>query len=378
MGEDAHKGEGSRKRYGNVASVLGILCNVFLCIIKGLAGILSGSVAIIADAANNLSDAGSSVISLIGFAVSDKPADEEHPYGHARFEYLSCLAVAFVIFGIGIALLKSSVEKIIAPEAVEKSFVVFLILIISIIVKLWMSLFYRKVGKMISSSVLMANSKDSFNDVISTGAVFLTTLLYAVTDINLDGYVGLVVALFIMYAGFGVLKETFDNILGTVPDAALVRSITEKLNSYEGVLGIHDLVVHSYGPEKYFASVHVEVPYDVDILLSHDMIDNIEREFRENENINLVIHLDPIVTDDEEVNNLKAKTIEIVKEINSLYGVHDFRMVRGETHSNLIFDVGIPVGDKITEGELKEKISSEVGKIDEKLFCVITVDRNLV
>ena len=378
MGEGANEGEGSRKRYGNVASVLGILCNVFLCIIKGLAGILSGSVAIIADAANNLSDAGSSVISLIGFAVSDKPADEEHPYGHARFEYLSCLAVAFVIFGIGIALLKSSVEKIIAPEAVEKSFVVFLILIISIIVKLWMSLFYRKVGKMISSSVLMANSKDSFNDVISTGAVFLTTLLYAVTDINLDGYVGLVVALFIMYAGFGVLKETFDNILGTVPDAALVRSITEKLGSYEGVLGIHDLVVHSYGPEKYFASVHVEVPYDVDILLSHDMIDNIEREFRENENINLVIHLDPIVTDDEEVNNLKAKTIEIVKGINSLYGVHDFRMVRGETHSNLIFDVGIPVGDKITEGELKEKISSEVGKIDEKLFCVITVDRNLV
>lgn len=378
MGEGANEGEGSRKRYGNVASVLGILCNIFLCIIKGLAGLLSGSVAIIADAANNLSDAGSSVISLIGFAVSDKPADEEHPYGHARFEYLSCLAVAFVIFGIGIALLKSSVEKIIAPEAVEKSFVVFLILIISIIVKLWMSLFYRKVGKIISSSVLMANSKDSFNDVISTGAVFLTTLLYAVTDINLDGYVGLIVALFIMYAGFGVLKETFDNILGTVPDAALVRSITEKLNSYDGVLGIHDLVVHSYGPEKYFASVHVEVPYDVDILLSHDMIDNIEREFREIENINLVIHLDPIVTDDEEVNELKAKTVEIVKEINSLYGVHDFRMVRGETHSNLIFDVGIPVGDKITEGELKEKISSEVGKIDEKLFCVITVDRNLV
>ncbi len=378
MGEGANEGEGSRKRYGNVASVLGILCNVFLCIIKGLAGILSGSVAIIADAANNLSDAGSSVISLIGFAVSDKPADEEHPYGHARFEYISCLAVAFVIFGIGIALLKSSVEKIINPEAVEKSFVVFLILIISIIVKLWMSLFYRKVGKIISSSVLMANSKDSFNDVVSTGAVFLTTLLYTITDINLDGYVGLIVALFIMYAGFGVLKETFDNILGTVPDAALVRSITEKLNSYEGVLGIHDLVVHSYGPEKYFASVHVEVPYDVDILLSHDMIDNIEREFRENENINLVIHLDPIVTDDEEVNSLKAKTVEIVKGINSLYGVHDFRMVRGETHSNLIFDVGIPVGDKITEGELKEKISSEVKKIDEKLFCVITVDRNLV
>ncbi len=339
---------------------------------------MSGSVAIIADAANNLSDAGSSVIALIGFAISDKPADEEHPYGHARFEYISCLAVAFVIFGIGITLLKSSFEKILNPEAVEKSFVVFLILIVSILVKLWMSLFYRKVGKLISSSVLMANSKDSFNDVISTGAVLLTTILYAATDINLDGYVGLLVALFILYAGFGVLKETFDNILGTVPDAALVRSITEKLESYEGVLGIHDLVVHSYGPEKYFASVHVEVSYDVDILLSHDMIDNIEREFRENKNINLVIHLDPIVTDDEEVNELKAKTVAIVKGINSLYGVHDFRMVKGETHSNLIFDVGIPVGDKITESELKERISSEVKKINEKLFCVITVDRNLV
>lgn len=378
VGEGADKGIGNRTRYGNVASILGILCNVFLCIIKGIAGILSGSVAIIADAANNLSDAGSSVIALIGFVIADKPADEEHPYGHARFEYISCLAVAFIIFGIGITLLKSSFEKIIHPEAVEKSFVVFLILIISIIVKLWMSLFYKKVGKLISSSVLMANSKDSFNDVISTGAVFVTTVLYAVTDINLDGYVGLIVALFILYAGFGVLKETFDNILGKMPDKELVCAITKKLESYEGVLGIHDLVVHNYGPEKYFSSVHVEVPHDVDILLSHDMIDNIEREFMDEMGISMVIHLDPIITNDEEVNELKRKTVEIVKGINPVYGVHDFRMVKGETHSNIIFDVGIPVGDKITEAELKEKITSEVKKIDGKLFCVITVDRNLV
>ncbi len=378
MGKEGKEGKKSRTAYGNFASWTGILCNILLCIIKGLAGILSGSVAIIADAANNLSDAGSSVISLIGFKVADKPADKEHPYGHARFEYISCLAVAFIIMGISISLLRTSAEKIFNPTPQSTSILSIGILAVSILIKLWMGLFYKKMGRMINSSVLSANSKDSFNDSVSTFAVLISTVLYALTEINLDGYLGVLVAFFIMYSGFSALKETFDNILGKVPDKEFVDSIVEKLGSYDGVLGIHDLMVHNYGPEKYFASVHVEVPKDVDILISHDMIDNIEREFKEDMNIDMVIHLDPIVTDDEEVNELKKATIEIVKNINPEYGVHDFRMVRGETHSNLIFDVGIPVGDKITESEIKEAIETKIKEIDERYFCVITVDRNIV
>lgn len=378
LGKEGASGKKSRTKYGNFASWTGIICNVMLCILKGIAGLLSGSVAIIADAANNLSDAGSSLISLIGFKVSDKPADKEHPYGHARFEYISCLAVAFVIMGISLTLLRSSAEKIFNPGAFEGSILSIVILAISILVKLWMGLFYRKMGKMIDSSVLLANSKDSFNDAISTFAVLISIILYTLTKINLDGYLGVLVAFFIMYTGFSALKETFDNILGKVPDKGLVESIVKKLESYDGVWGIHDLMVHSYGPEKYFASVHVEVPSDVDILISHDMIDNIEREFKNEMNIDMVIHLDPIVTDDEEVNSLKEATVKIVSEINPEYGVHDFRMVRGETHSNLIFDVGIPVGEKISESELKGAIEAKIKEIDEKYFCVITVDRNVV
>ncbi len=378
LGKDAKNGTKSRSKYGNFASWTGIICNFLLCFIKGIAGFLSGSVAIIADAANNLSDAGSSVISLIGFKVSDKPADKEHPYGHARFEYISCLAVAFVIIGISLTLLKTSAEKIFNPAIKETNLLTIVILCVSILVKLWMGIFYKKMGKLINSSVLSANSKDSFNDAISTAAVLLSVVLYALTEINLDGYLGVLVAFFIMYTGFSAIKETFDNILGTVPDKKLIDSIVEKLESYAGVYGIHDLMVHSYGPEKYFASVHVEVKSDVDILISHDMIDNIERDFKEEMNIDMIIHLDPIVTDDEEVNRLKGITVNVVKGINPEYSVHDFRMVRGDTHSNLIFDVALPVAEKIPEKELKDIISSKIKEYDEKYFCVITVDRNIV
>lgn len=228
---------------------------------------------------NNLSDAGNSVIALIGFFLAEKPADEDHPYGHARVEYISCLAVSFVILWLGVSLFKTSVLKIFDPEPIDKSAVSIMVLVISILVKIWMGIFYKKMGGAINSSVILANSKDSFNDVISTGAVLLTTVIAIFTDVNLDAWAGCAVALFIFWSGFGIMKETMNNLLGTMPSPEIVDTIIDKLYSYEGVLGIHDLVVHSYGPEKYFATVHVEVPCDVNILTSHDMIDNIGARF---------------------------------------------------------------------------------------------------
>ncbi len=367
-----------RSKYGNFSSLVGIFCNILLAVLKGAAGILFNSVAILADAVNNLSDAGTSVISLIGFVISEKPADEDHPYGHARVEYISCMMVAFVILMLGLSLLKTSIEGIISPKPVNTGMISICVLVVSIIIKLWLSGFFKKVGKMINSSVLYATANDSLNDVISTSAVFLTTLIAVFTDINLDSYAGCLVSLFILYAGYGVLKDTMNNLLGTMPDSELVFKITDKLYSYKGVYGLHDLVVHSYGPDKYFATVHVEVPDNIDILVSHDMIDNIERDFLNELNINLVIHLDPVITDDEETNKMKALVCEIVRSIDECFTIHDFRMVKGETHSNLIFDVVVPTSYKKSSQELINKISEEISRHNEKLFAVITIDRSYI
>lgn len=370
--------EKRREIYGNFAAVIGILCNLFLCLIKGAAGIIFNSVAILADAVNNLSDAGNSIITLIGFIISGKPADKEHPYGHARVEYLSCLAVSFIIMALGASLFKTSVLKIIHPEPVDKSLTAITILIIAILIKVWMALFYKKIGKEINSTVILANSRDSFNDVISTGAVLLTTLAAIFFDINLDAAAGCVVAVFIFCSGFGIMHETLDNLLGTMPSAELVSAIVDRLHSYEGVMGIHDLMVHSYGPDRYFATVHVEVPSDVNILTSHDMIDNIERDFLHDLGINLVIHLDPVVTDDEDVLKARNAVYDVVREIDRAFSMHDFRMVKGDTHSNLIFDVAVPAGTKKGNDEIINEISSGVKRIDESFYCVITVDRSCI
>lgn len=363
-------------KYGNFASVIGIICNIFLSVIKGLAGIIFGSVSILADAVNNFSDAGTSFISLMGFIISGKPADDDHPYGHARVEYISCMAVSFVILILGGSLLKSSVEKIFSPKSAEVGILSISVLIISIIVKLWLSGFFKKIGKKINSGVLIATSRDSLNDVISTSAVLITALIAFFTDINLDAYAGCAVSLFIIYTGFGILKDTFNNLLGTMPDSEVVDKIVDKLYSYDGVFGIHDLVVHSYGPDRLFATVHVEVPGNADIMLSHDMIDNIERDFLNELNINLVIHLDPVITDDEETNSMKEMVNDKVREIDECFSIHDFRMVKGETHSNLIFDVVVSASCKLSSKELIEKITEKIKEYDEKLFAVITIDRN--
>ena len=364
-----------RERYGTLAAAVGILSNIFLCIIKGLIGLFSGSIAITADAVNNLSDAGSSVITLLAFKIAGKPADEEHPYGHARMEYISGMAVSFIIILLGLELMGSSFEKILHPEEVGVSALTYLVLIVSIAVKLWQGMFNRNLGKRISSEALQATAADSLNDVFSTGAVLLSTLVYQFTAIPIDGWVGMLVAIFITVSGVKLIMETGSPLLGQAPDPQMVRELEEKITAYDGVIGIHDLQVHNYGPGRVFATVHAEVPANRDILVSHDIIDNIEREVGHEMNLNLVIHMDPVVTDDERLNQLHAQVQQIVAGIDSNLSMHDFRAVFGPTHTNLVFDVVVPPGFSLSDSELSRRIEQQVQTLG-SYFCVITVDHN--
>ena len=364
-----------RERYGTLAAAVGILSNIFLCIIKGLIGLFSGSIAVTADAVNNLSDAGSSVITLLAFKIAGKPADEEHPYGHARMEYISGMAVSFIIILLGLELMGSSFEKILHPEEVGVSALTYLVLIVSIAVKLWQGMFNRNLGKRISSEALQATAADSLNDVFSTGAVLLSTLVYQFTAIPIDGWVGMLVAIFITVSGVKLIMETGSPLLGQAPDPQMVRELEEKITAYDGVIGIHDLQVHNYGPGRVFATVHAEVPANRDILVSHDIIDNIEREVGHEMNLNLVIHMDPVVTDDERLNQLHAQVQQIVAGIDSNLSMHDFRAVFGPTHTNLVFDVVVPPGFSLSNSELSRRIEQQVQTLG-SYFCVITVDHN--
>ena len=364
-----------RERYGTLAAAVGILSNIFLCIIKGLIGLFSGSIAVTADAVINLSDAGSSVITLLAFKIAGKPADEEHPYGHARMEYISGMAVSFIIILLGLELMGSSFEKILHPEEVGVSALTYLVLIVSIAVKLWQGMFNRNLGKRISSEALQATAADSLNDVFSTGAVLLSTLVYQFTAIPIDGWVGMLVAIFITVSGVKLIMETGSPLLGQAPDPQMVRELEEKITAYDGVIGIHDLQVHNYGPGRVFATVHAEVPANRDILVSHDIIDNIEREVGHEMNLNLVIHMDPVVTDDERLNQLHAQVQQIVAGIDSNLSMHDFRAVFGPTHTNLVFDVVVPPGFSLSDSELSRRIEQQVQTLG-SYFCVITVDHN--
>lgn len=365
-----------RERYGRLAGLVGIASNLFLFVIKLVIGTLSNSIAITADAVNNLSDAGSSVITLVGFKLSSKPADEKHPYGHARAEYITGFIVSEVIVLLGVELIKSSVQKILHPDSIRFNISVVLVLVIAILVKFWQSLFNKSLGKRIHSTALVATGSDSMNDVLSTSAVLLATLVGKWTGLQVDGYMGVVVALFIIYSGFRLISETLNPLLGLAPDAELVEDIEKKILSYEGVIGLHDLVVHNYGPDKCYASVHVEVPAHQDLLVSHDIIDNIEKDMLNQMNIHLVIHMDPIVTDDELTNTLRQQINMIVTGIDSRLSMHDFRVVLGKTHSNLIFDILVPPGYKTCDEELRERVQREVRNIDPAFHCVITLDRN--
>ena len=363
-----------RTAYGNLACMVGIVCNVLLFAGKLLAGTLCGSVSVTADAVNNLSDASSSLVTLLGFRLAARPADEKHPYGHARMEYLSGLAVAVMILVIGVELVKSSVQKILHPEAVEFSVLTAAVLTGSILLKLWMALFDRKLGRKISSAALIAAAADSRSDVIATGAVLVSCVVGKLTGARIDGWTGLCVALFILWSGIGIAKDTIDPLLGMAPDEHLVRQITDLLLAQDKVLGVHDLMIHDYGPGRRFASAHVEMDYREDVLDAHERIDELERQVRKELGVELVIHYDPIVTDDEELTRIHARVVEILKGVDPQLAVHDFRMVRGSRHTNVIFDMVLPFSMESRKQELRELVERELQTDGKQYHAVITFD----
>ena len=365
-----------RSKYGKVSNILGIIFNVLLCALKIVVGVLSASVAVIADAINNLADASSNIVGFIGFKLAERPADEEHPYGHGRYEYIAGLTVAFFIMVIGFELLTSSVEKIIEPTLVTLSTVTVIILTASIFIKLFMFAMYRYAGKKIKSSALIASSIDSRNDAISTLAVLISLIITKYTNVIIDGYVGVLIAAFILIGGVKVVKDMITPLLGQAPDKDYVESVKNKLLSYEGVLGVHDLIVHDYGPVRKLASVHLEMSCEEDVFKSHELIDAIEREFNEQMNLHLVIHYDPISVNDELTNELKEFISSAVVTINGEFSIHDLRIVRGIDVNIVLFDLVVPFNVKISEKEIKSSIGEIIKEKYPSFTSNITIDRN--
>ncbi len=363
-----------RESYGKLAGIVGILSNLLLCILKIGIGLIFKSIAILADGINNLADASSSIITLVGFRLASKPADEDHPYGHARIEYITGLIVSLVIIFLGFQLFMSSVDKIRNPEPLEFSILTVAVLILAILIKVWQALFNIKIGTLIHSATLKATGADSRNDVIATSAVLISLLVEKLTNLQLDGWMGAVVALFIIYSGIQLVKETSAPLLGQAPDPELVKSIHDRTVEFKGVLGIHDLIVHDYGPGRIFASIHVEVDADGDILASHDMIDNIERVLSRDLKIHLIVHMDPIDTKDPVLRRMKEDLQKIVDEMEDVQNFHDLRVVPGYSHTNFIFDIVISPECIKKETDLCKYIQGKVSEIDPKYCCVITVD----
>ena len=366
-----------RENYGKMASIVCIVLNMVLSAGKITLGLLSGAISVTADGFNNLTDCGSNVVSLISFKVAGKPADKEHPFGHQRIEYISAMIVAFIVLMLAVELASESFNKIFNPEPSEMSYLMLGVLAFSVLVKVWMFFFNRKLGKTVDSEVLKATATDSLTDAISTTAVTVAVIISHFVNFNLDGYMGLAVAVVIAWAGIDILKDTMSKLLGQAPDKTLIEGIRSRIMAYEGVLGIHDLAVHNYGPHKYYASVHVEVDAKVPTMESHDLMCRIERDFAENTDIVLIIHSDPVVTDDPEINLLKQKVTEMVTSIDERFRIHDFRAVKGVTHTNLIFDVAIPFDTKLSAEEIKTRISQLVSAYDPTLFVVATVEKQL-
>lgn len=367
-----------RAAYGKLSGIVGIGCNFLLFIAKIIIGITCSSVAITADAINNFSDAASSIINLLGFKFAEKPADAEHPYGHGRYEYISALSVAVLIIVIGVEMFKSSVDKIIHPHVTLFSIPLILVLAASVAVKLWMMFFNKILSKKINSKALLATAADSRNDVISTLAVLIAATISHYSGFDFDAWIGLGVSVFILTSGFGLIKDTIDPMLGSAPDSVLIEKIRNKILSYPGVLGMHDLIVHDYGPCRKFASVHVEMAAEGNVIESHDIIDNIERDLLSEIGLHLIVHYDPIVTNDTVTGNIRKKIENAVKEINPLLSIHDLRIVPGTTHTNLVFDCVSPYEVNIDDKELKKIIAEKVKEIDQKYNCVITIDKSFV
>ncbi|MSA00794.1 cation diffusion facilitator family transporter [Lactonifactor sp. BIOML-A3] len=368
-----------RTRYGILSSIVGILCNVLLFGIKLLIGMLMHSIAVMADAFNNLSDAASSVISFVGVKMAGKPADKEHPFGHGRMEYIAAFIVAFLVIQVGFSFFKSSAGKLMHPEAITFQLVPFLILVLSVGVKLWMGLFNRKLGKRINSKVMLATSADSMGDAVTTSATLISILICRFAGVNIDAAAGLLVSLMVMWAGISIAKETLEPLIGEAADPELYKKISEMVEAYDGILGTHDLIVHNYGPNKSMASIHAEVPRDADIEESHEIIDRIEREVARELGIFLVIHMDPIEVRDEEVLKSKQELEEVLQSIDERLNMHDFRMVKGKRQINLIFDLVVPFDyDKKGQEELLDKVIRMMQEKDRRYQFVITVDQGFV
>ncbi|MBP7955286.1 MAG: cation transporter [Faecalibacterium sp.] len=366
-----------RTAYGNLASLVGMACNILLCIGKLLAGTLFGSIAIMADALNNLSDASSNVVSLIGFRLAAKAPDAEHPYGHARYEYLAGLVVSVTILAIGLSLLKESALKVLHPTPVAFSWLSIGVLAASILVKLWLSGFNRAVGKKINSETLMATAADSRNDVLTTGAVLLSTILCSLTGYGImDGIMGVGVAAFILWSGWGLVMDTLSPLLGESPSPELVEHIERTVMSYPGVLGVHDLMVHDYGPGHQFASLHVEFPAETDPLTAHDVIDNIENDFLKKDRLQVTIHYDPIVTADASVGVLRARLKEHARQLDPQLSIHDLRIVPGDSHTNVLFDLVFPAGYTGDIDQMLAKMCQFVKEQDPKYCCVVKVEQS--
>lgn len=364
----------TRTAYGNLGAITGMCCNLVLFIIKITVGIASGAFSIIADAFNNLTDLGSSLITLLGFKLAAKPADKDHPFGHGRMEYVSAFVVSALIIMVGFELFKGSIEKIITPELPNVGWVTVAILAVSIAIKLWMGIFNRKLGKKINSDSLIATAQDSFNDCISTSAVLVATLLLRFANINVDAYVGLAVAVFIVYSGIKSVKDTLDPLLGTPADIKDAEAIEKIVSEMPYFLGTHDFIIHNYGPGRVYCSLHVEVPQDVDILVCHEEIDNIEKRIKDELGIEAVVHMDPVAVGDPFVDETKEIFCNILSEIDGQLRLHDFRIVRGPTRTNVIFDVVLPHELKIKESELKALIQTKADAYNRGFCAVVTVD----
>lgn len=364
-----------RDKCGRVAGAVGIVTNSLLFLMKIIVGTVFHSVSVTADAVNNLTDSGSSVVTLIGFKMASKPADEKHPFGHARIEYLSGVIVSFIVIFLGLQLGMSSIEKILTPEENALTPVALVVLVISILAKLWQCLFYRKVGRMIKSESVEATSKDSRNDVIATSVVLLGAVITMLTGVNLDGYMGAAVALFIVFSGVQLTISTADPLLGQAPEGELVQTITEKMLSYPGIIGMHDLAVHNYGVGRCFASAHCEVDAKNDILVSHDLIDSIERDFSRDLCIHMVIHLDPVIVGDARTDALHRKVQSLVTALYPTVTIHDFRVIWGVTHSNIVFDAAVPFSVKDSDAVITQKLEAEIQKLDPDYRTVVTIDR---
>lgn len=364
-----------RSAYGTLSGIVGIVVNFFLAAAKFAVGTFFGSVAISADAINNLSDAGSSLLSLISFKISSRPPDREHPFGHARIEYVASMIVSFLILHIGINLLIDSFNKIINPVETKFGILSVFVLAGSIIAKLWLYFFNNKMGRSIKSSVLCATAMDSLSDTISTSAALVSVLVLRFFGIDIDAYAGIIVSFFIIYSGAKIFNDTKNSILGEAPSEATVEAIKSLVSEYPEALGVHDMIIHSYGVNNTIASLHIEVDGSCDIFKSHDMTDNIEKRIREELGIECTIHMDPLITDNERINELKKKVLDIVLSVDSSMQIHDFRVVEGESHTNLIFDICVPFEIKAKDSEVAEVVKQKIRELDGSFFAVVQIDR---